>query len=60
MKTNNKNTYEAPTATVVEVKMDTGILITSTMWVIMGTESGVTPSSNGIEDYTLDSGPKSW
>lgn len=60
METKTKNSYETPAATAVEVKMDTGILITSTMWVIMGTESGVTPSSNGIEDYTLDSGSKNW
>ena len=59
MKTNNKSTYEAPAATVVEVKMDTGILITSTMWLIMGTEGGATPT-DGIQDYTLDSGSKSW
>ena len=40
--------------------MDTGILITSTMWLIMGTEGGATPTTDGIQDYTLDSGSKSW
>ena len=52
--------YESPAATVVEVKMDTGILITSTMWLIIGTEGGATPTTDGIQDYTLDSGSKSW
>ena len=39
--------------------MDKGVLITSPMWVILGTEGGVTPT-DGIQDYTLDSGSKSW
>ena len=52
MESKNKNTYEAPAITVVEVKMDTGVLITSTMWVILGTETGSDPATNyGVQDY---------
>lgn len=52
MNTNSKNLYEAPATTVVEAKLDTGILISSPMWVILGTESGSTPATDyGVQDY---------
>ncbi len=52
MRYNNKNTYEAPASTVVEVKMETGVLISSPMWVILGTESATpTLSDYGVQDY---------
>jgi len=60
MKTITKNNYKTPSATAVEVKMETGVLISSPMWVIMGTEEGITPSTNGIQDYTLDDVSRNW
>lgn len=59
METKNKELYDAPATTVVEVKMETGVLITSTTWVIIGTEGGVSPT-DGIQSYTLDSDSKNW
>ena len=59
METKTKELYDAPATTAVEVKMDTGILISSPLWVIMGTEGDVTPT-DGIQDYTLDSDSKNW
>jgi hypothetical protein len=47
-----KKCYEAPATTVVEMKMETGILVTSTMRVILGLESGFAPSDYGLQDYT--------
>ena len=59
METKNKELYDAPATTVVEVKMETGVLITSTIWVILGTEGGVSPT-DGIQNYILDSDSKNW
>ena len=56
METKRNDIYEAPSTTVVEVGMDTSILNTSTMWVILGTESGTDPSNYGLQDYSWNSG----
>ena len=56
METKHNDLYEAPSTTVVEVGMDTSILITSTMSVILGTEFGTDPSNYGLQDYIWNSG----
>ena len=53
MRTNNKNTYEAPASTVVEVKTE-GVICQSTLKTLwIGTDDKAVPSFYGLDDYTI-------
>ena len=53
MKTRKETIYEAPATTVVEVNTECMICISTTMYVILGTDAEVTPPSiDAVENYT--------
>ena len=52
MNTKKEKMYEAPATTVVEVNTECMICISTTMFVILGTDAGVEPSVDAVENYT--------
>ena len=60
MKTKDNGLYEPPTSAVVEMKTQ-GVLCWSNqkVMIILGIESGDSPESFGVPDYTGD-GPETW
>ena len=54
--TENKELYDAPTLTAVELKQE-GVICTSTLKTLwLGTESVSAPSNYGLQDYGIQTG----